>query len=207
MVEEVHEKRFFHINSTPDYSPYKHLKWEPNQKFHIGNEFNPFFGFYERARTYDTKNHVTGEIYPVPAIKFLSQVKNGGINCPNLPTVAHQIGNHFLMLTRETIWEMVRKEEFPEHPSRQKCLWLVEKMDEARYWLQRMEPKHNAQIVEVVVDGKVHIADGSLLIGDSEPYSTYLKKAKAYWQGFSSDNPEKEILFEGDLKVIASHLQ
>ncbi|MGN9525652.1 DUF2441 domain-containing protein [Escherichia coli] len=40
-------------------------------------------------------------------------------------SIGHETAKHFCTYVRELIWESVRTSEFPELPSRQKCIWLT----------------------------------------------------------------------------------
>ena len=48
MVEQVKNRRLFHLTET---KPYKQAL-VAGQKVNIGNDYSPFFGFYEGAREY-----------------------------------------------------------------------------------------------------------------------------------------------------------
>ena len=197
MPETVSGYEFFHVTRILAYNNNPAL--EIAHQFEVGKIRNPFFSFYENELKY-TVNDPSGRI-EVKAIKFLSSVKDGTINCPTLPNIAYEIAEHYIMLVRELIMEEVRKEVAPDAPSRKSCLWVVENIDQARYWLGRLGG--DSRIARLSLDGVIQRADASLLLGDSEPLSVTYANAHSYWQGTMSDSPEPEAVFCGTATVVA----
>jgi hypothetical protein len=197
MVEHVAERTLYHMTAA---KPYKQ-PLTANQLIHVGSEYNPFFGFYEGSREYGV-NQPDGSLIEIKAIAFLRQVRDGLINCPNLPTIATEVATHYIMLVRELIMEEIRCEEFnSEPPSRLRCLYTCDTLDEARYWNRRIGD--SGTICELTCTGTIHRADASLLLGDSEPLSVTKDRARQYWRGELSAAPEMETLFVGDAVVTA----
>ncbi len=97
----------------------------------VGNRSNPFFGFYEGVCRYAVTTREG--IVQVPALKFLKSVSRGEITCPELPRIAVDVAEHYLILAREIIMEQVRREIAPDVPSRQTCLWLTDTLDAAGF--------------------------------------------------------------------------
>lgn len=197
MVERVSGRKLFHLTETKPYKQALVL----DQVVKIGEGFTPFFGFYEGSRTYPVTD-VNGSTVQVPAVKFLKQVQAGNINCPILPAIAVEVAQHYVMLSRELIMEEIRLAEFKgQPPSRQRCLYVCETVEEARYWMQLVGP--SSTICELTCAGTIHRADASLLLGDSEPLSVTRDRARRYWRGEAGESPQWETLFEGEAKVTA----
>lgn len=195
MVEHVSGRKLFHLTET---KPYKQAL-VMGQVVKIGEGYTPFFGFYEGSRTYPVtlENETTIQ---VPAVKFLKQVQAGGINCPNLPAIAAEVAQHYVMLCRELIMEGIRLAEFKGvPPSRQRCLYACDSVDEARSWKQLVGP--GSTVCELTCTGTLHRADASLLLADSEPLSVTRERARKYWRGEASESPQWETLFVGEAKV------
>jgi hypothetical protein len=132
MVERVSGRKLFHLTET---KPYKNA-FVADQVVQIGESYTPFFGFYEGARTYPVTVE-NGTTVQVPAVKFLKQVLAGNIKSQMLPTIAAEVAQHYVMLCRELIMEEIRLAEFDGRPpSRQRCLYACESVEEARYWKQ-----------------------------------------------------------------------
>lgn len=191
----------YHINRLANLSPYALM--QPGASVVVGDLQNPFFRFYEvHARTYRVTDP-NGAVNMVPAIKFLRRVKEGTITPHNLPGDAFEIAQHFMMLARELLWESVRlaDPEFAKLPSRQRCVWLIESLDDVKRWLELMGVRP-VQVVEVKATGRAHVADQSHLAGDSELLSVWYEKARAYWRGERTGSPLIEVIFEGRLDVL-----
>lgn len=197
VVEHIENRTLFHLTES---KPYKKAL-VTGQTIHVGDSYIPYFEFYENALTYSTTVH-DGSVVHVPAVNFLKQVSNGVINCPNLPVVAAEVAQHYIMLCRELIMEEIRVAEFQAlPPSRQRCLYLCESLDEAVRWKPLIG--QDSAICELRCTGTIHRADANLLLEDSEPLSVTRDRARKYWQGEQTDNPHREILFVGDVEVIA----
>jgi hypothetical protein len=199
MVQKVQGVTFYQFTCT---KPYKQA-FQAGQRVEIGEAYTPFFGFYEGSRQYPVTLQ-NGSILQVPATKFLDQVRDGAINCPQLPKIASEVARHYMMLARELLMEQIRLESYPDAPSRQRCLYLAGTVEEARQWQQRIgEP---GAIRSIEVTGTVHRADSNLLLGDSEPLSVTRERAHAYWRGEVSQNPALETLFVGEGLITAADL-
>ncbi|MFZ1885351.1 MAG: DUF2441 domain-containing protein [Rhodoplanes sp.] len=197
MVEQVKDHKLYHVTVT---KPYKQA-FTANQVVYIGDTDNAFFGFYEGAREYPVNEN--GAIVQVKAVAWLKRVRAGTIQ-PDSPqilaNIAAEVTEHYVMLARELIMEELRITEFnSEPPSRQRCLFGCDSLEEARYWDQRIGG--NGTICELTCTGKIHRADARLLLADSEPLSVTRDRARKYWRGEAGDNPEWETLFVGDATV------
>jgi hypothetical protein len=196
MVTEVRDCKLFHLTET---KPYKQA-FALDQQVTIGEVFNPFFGFYESAREYPVLHE--GQTIQVKAVDWLKRVRDGQIRTDQqtLAKIAAEVAVHYVMLCREIIMEEMRREEFDSSPpSRQRCLFVCDTLDEARNWKGFVG---QASIVcELTCTGTTHRADQNWLLGDSEPLSVSIDRARRYWRGEASANPKWETLFVGQAKV------
>ena len=136
------------------------------------------------------------------AVAWLKRVQAGTIRTsPDmLARLAVEVTQHYVMLCRELIMEEIRQKEFNgAPPSRQRCLYACDTLDEARYWNQRIG--ENGTLCELTCTGTIHRADARLLLGDSEPLSVTKDRARKYWRGEAGEQPEWETLFVGDAIV------
>lgn len=201
MVERVTNYRLYHV-TVP--KPYKQ-PFVPNQSVEIGDNDNPFFGFYESVRQYPVMEN--GQLVQVKAVRWLTAVRAGRIDpAPGLlPSIAVEVAQHYVMLCRELVMEEIRKSEFDAMPpSRQRCIFACETLESARAWQRRLGGE--GTICELICAGKIHRADARLLLGDSEPLSVTRERARAYWRGEIGEDPELELLFVGKAVVNASGL-
>jgi Protein of unknown function (DUF2441) len=195
MVEQVENRKLFHVTAT---KPYKQA-FVAGQRVAIGEAYNPYFGFCEDSHHRRVVLE-DGRTVQLPAIKFFDEVKAGTIKSPKIAIIAAEVASHYIMLTRELIMEELRREEFnSEPPSRQRCLYACDTLEEAREWNQRIG--ENGAICELVCAGTLHRADARLLVTDTEPLSVTRDRGRKYWRGEASDNPAWEILFVGEAEV------
>ena len=118
----------------------------------------------------------------------------------NMLSMAHR-------LIRELVFESIRKEFYPELPSRQKCIWLIPDNEKSlEFWNNKLHNKHQ-RIFKVTVDGNIHRAAQKWLEGGTISLNNWYKLAHSYWKGESIGSIEDEILFEGKIKIIEEVIQ
>ena len=105
---------YFHVSRVLAYNP--HADLVVGATVEATSNHNPFFGFYENPRIYSVTT--PNETVQVPAMAFLRMVRDGGVQCSNLPPIAYEIAQHYVMLAREILMEQVRKELDENLPSR-----------------------------------------------------------------------------------------
>ncbi|MBN7760292.1 DUF2441 domain-containing protein [Nitratireductor aquibiodomus] len=190
MVEKIENKRLFHVTRELPYSIHPTLS--VGDTISAFDEYNPFFAFYERPRTYGV--HLEdGTTRQVPAMHWIDCVAKGLVQSPNALTAAQETAKHFQMLSRELLMEIIRLEEASDAPSRQTCLWLADSVEKAQYWHNRLGG--TGRILEVEATGNMHTVDASLLFADADALSDIIRRARLYWRGQASASPEMEILF------------
>ena len=167
-------------------------------EFTVGENTNPFFGFYENTREYPATTP-DGERM-IPAIQLLKGIRDENLEWPNFSTIACQVALHYMMLARELIMEEVKQKIAPDAPSRKTCLWMATDLSEARIWQNRLN--NGGKIAQLRATGITHRVDAAYLLGDSEPLTQTYDKARNYWLGQMSDNPQPEILFSGKATVV-----
>jgi len=109
-------------------------------------------------------------------------------------------------ILRELAAEQVRKEKYAYLPSRFSCMFLSEDKDVALKNLVEIQKRGMGrlfQAVAVKVSGNVFYAREIGLERKALSYSDYLQIAEKYWgQNQFSNDPVKEILFEGNAEII-----
>lgn len=197
----MEDLEFFHINRSVQWSTHQSLT--VGQEVEAGIEMNPYFSFYEKTSMTFPVTIESGQVVHSPAVKFLGSVMRGEVRPVNLPQDAFNVARHFVVLARELFWESIRLEEFPDRPSRHRCIWLCPSLENARDWFSRLDiTKFDYQLLKVSVNGRLHKANELLLLGDSEPLEITRSKAREYWQGLQAEGGREEILFEGRMKVL-----
>ncbi|NPU11369.1 DUF2441 domain-containing protein [Bradyrhizobium sp. 83002] len=200
MVEAVEKRKLYQVTCT---SAYK-TAFTLGQMIDVGNEPNPFFQFYETTLEYPVTDGATGRPYNLNAVEWLHQVKIGVLQtAPQiLAEIAWTVSQHYMMLARELLMEQIRVEDFNSSPpSRQRCLYLSDTIEEARTWLPLLGG--NGAVCELTRTGVIHRADSRQMVILSEPLQVTRDKAKAYWQGKVSADPRMETLFTGKAEVTS----
>jgi Protein of unknown function (DUF2441) len=201
MAESITDGVFYHVAHNKNYVRRERLA--QGSVFTVGHETNPFFGYYDRARTYVV--HKDGENIRVPALKFLRDVKNGRITGSDLPKQAYNVANHYSMLSRELIMEEVRRDTAPDAPSRKSCLWVVDNLSLAAYWQKKIGGR--SRLLKLSLSGKIHLGDAKHLMNESEPLAETYAKAQSYWRSEMTDDALPEILFSGTATVLEDDLE
>lgn len=107
-----------------------------------------------------------------------------------------------LRLNRELIFESIRQEYYPELPSRQKCVWLIPKIEESLdFWGNIIRSKQQ-RIFKVSIDGKIHRSSHKWLNGGTFSVNKWYDLAHKYWKGEGSGNYDDEIILEGKMKLL-----
>jgi hypothetical protein len=168
-----------------------------------GETKNEFMRFYDYQH-FSINNPILGNKYLVDYMKKVSKHKNfvQGENVI-LPI------NAFLRLTKgysyscgfiaEIIFEQVRNEIFSNCPSRFNCMWLCEEND-IPHWKSQFESE--SSVYKVRVTGKLHIADSSVLPGDTLSHDEIRKIAYDYWNGIIKRDSSREMLFYGKVEIV-----
>lgn len=121
---------------------------------------------------------------------------------PNVTTNEKQLLQEFSTYVRERIFEDVRIKNFPECPSRMKCIWLMpESQESMNYWKQKIPNYLN--IVKFKCSGTIHEGDERYLLPLYFNLALQRNLAMSYWSGtsVSNDDKYKEILFIGEATV------
>ena len=97
---------------------------------------------------------------------------------------------------KELIFEEVRKEVDTELPSRMKCLYVCESMEDINKWLEifkRTNKKNkDYQIVKLELTGKCVTLDASYVLRQNISLNKKREQAKSYWNGEVKDDENGE---------------
>lgn len=199
-MTKICDKTLFHITRHHQHSRFYPLSVGSN--FDVGTQYNPFFHYYENP-TFERVNTPDGSIEHVGSVDFfLKRVRDRditGVSYEVLAAKAASTSENYQILSQELLMENARLNHAPEAPSRLRCLWTTETMQQCRDW-QKLLP--NGRIVELKATGQTIEADSNLLPRQGDPLSTFLDKATRYWTGEHSANPILEILFVGTATVV-----
>lgn len=114
--------------------------------------------------------------------------------------------NEYVIFARETLFEEVRQNYFPELPSRQKCIWLIPPNNEQiTFWLNALKcPDGKYQILKLECSGKVFFANEKYLKNTLGNFNLIRGNAFNYWSGHDADETYLgiECLFNGFVNVV-----
>jgi hypothetical protein len=111
-----------------------------------------------------------------------------------------------LLAVRELVFEDVRRKEFSDLPSRHTCLYLCpDRPESVRYWWQGIAtqgPDPHRKIFEVEATGNRFLAPDMVTL-QTMSVEEWESLARRYWSPHDAGSVSDEILFAGDIEVIA----
>jgi hypothetical protein len=118
-----------------------------------------------------------------------------------------ELDHHLKVALRELAMEEVRKEKYPNYPSRLSSLYVSNSKEEAEKWynlfIELGRPTYS--IVKVEVDGNVYVGDAHNCFDGTIDKNKNLELAENYWkykENLEGKEPIVEILASGKIKVI-----
>jgi hypothetical protein len=118
-----------------------------------------------------------------------------------------ELEHHLKVALRELAMEEVRKEKYPDYPSRLSSLYISNTLSEAEKWynlfIELGRPTYS--IVKVEVDGNIYIGDANNCFDGTIDREKNLELAEKYWkykENIEGKEPIVEILASGKNKVI-----
>lgn len=117
-----------------------------------------------------------------------------------------ELEHHTMVALRELALEHVRRERFPQYPSRLHCLYVSESLKESRQWgmffAQLGRPTYH--IVKLEISGRKFVGNANLCFQGTPNRERNLELAGRYWQvspDLSGERPVWEILVDGKVCV------
>ncbi len=118
-----------------------------------------------------------------------------------------EFDHHLKVALRELALEEVRKEKYPNYPSRLSSLYVSNTLEEAEKWYELFiklgRPTYS--IVKVEVDGNEFVGDAHNCFDGTKDKEKNLELAEYYWKrkdNFKDKEPIIEIIVDGKIKVI-----
>lgn len=104
---------------------------------------------------------------------------------------------------RELAMEKVRREEFPQYPSRMACLYTSQTIEEAQSWAGFFKNigRDVYSIVKLRVYGRTFSADACNCFDGTGEETADLPPARRYWQIAPTEKPVIETLADGRIVV------
>lgn len=205
----LNDAKLYHIHVLKDKSnkPNKHSnKWELGNKLIFGEQSSCNMNLLFERVFHPYINIEWEKEMLMQLIKkriILNEKKQ--IRDVNANYYQQGIINKYLQLTREIIFEEVRKALFPDKPSRLCGIWLTDD-ENLGTWLRVMPNKQFPQKLFLVnFIGNAHKADGRWITQVSLSFDKIYKSSIGYWSGKLFSNrgkPHFEFICTGSIEII-----
>lgn len=187
MISNITNEIYYHINTG--------LKLKVGDTLKIGEKFNNFY--YDIYNIEHLEKDKDANQYLIDMKKEQNLIFDNSIANLVFRTV-----NDDAMITRELMFEEVRKEMNFNLPSRLKCLYVCKTKEEIKDWISifKRTNKREFQILKLKLTGKIFTGDASFILRQNISLNKKKEQAKMYWNGERKDNIN-EYLFVGDAIV------
>jgi hypothetical protein len=118
-----------------------------------------------------------------------------------------ELEHHLKVALRELALEEIRKNKYPDYPSRLSSLYVSNTLEESEKWYDYFVNlgRPTFQIVKVSVDGNSFIGDACNCFDGTINMNYNLEQAEIYWQARDNTKgkePIYETIVDGKIKVI-----
>lgn len=161
-----------------------------------GDGFNSYF---IKISDYHSCIPVSG--VEMPLLGFLNSGIVGLYPAQKIADACSSIVESHFKIIREYEFERVRASEFPDLPSRMRCLWMTDK-SLISHWNQRLDDRENKRLLRVSAHGKIHRANEGFLPVEVKPMAELQELARAYWRGEDHEKGKFELLLEGSMTIL-----
>lgn len=187
VINNITDEIYYHINTSQNL--------QIGDILEIGKRFNNFY--YEIYNTEHLEKGKDANQYLINMKKEKNLVLNN-----DTANLVFKTINDDAMITRELMFEEVRKELNSNLPSRLKCLYVCKTKKEIKDWINIFSRtnKKDFQIVKLKLTGKIFIGDASFILRQNISLNKKKEQAKMYWSGKKKDNIN-EYLFIGTAVV------
>ena len=114
--------------------------------------------------------------------------------------------HHLDVALRELAMEEVRREKYPQYPSRMACLYVSRELEESHRWGEFFARigRPTYAIVELKITGRVFVGNACNCFDGTPDKAENLAKAERYWenQPNTEDGEIWEMLADGDIEVV-----
>ena len=118
-----------------------------------------------------------------------------------------ELDHHLKVALRELALEEIRKNKYPNYPSRLASLYVSNTIEEAESWynyfVELGRPTYS--IVKVAVEGREYIGDANNCFDGTIDKEKNMQLAEYYWNSqtnIKNKEPIHEILVDGTIRVI-----
>lgn len=120
---------------------------------------------------------------------------------------AEKLEHHTSVALRELALEEVRREKYPDYPSRMSCLYVSGTLEEAEKWAAFFAKigRPTYHIVRLSIDGRCFIGDATKCFDGRLSHQENLRLAERYWRNEPDEQGEPpvcEMLVDGEITVL-----
>lgn len=115
--------------------------------------------------------------------------------------------HHLDVALRELAMEQVRREKFPQYPSRMACLYVSRELEESKRWGEFFARigRPTYAIVEMEVRGRCFVGNACNCFDGTPDRAANLAAAEHYWLNLpdrDGEEPIWEMLVDGEIEVV-----
>lgn len=114
--------------------------------------------------------------------------------------------HHLDVAIRELAMEQVRRERYPQYPSRTACLYVSRELAPAKEWAAYFARlgRPTYAIAELEVEGRCFVGDAINCFDGTPDQADNLARAERYWSNAPNGEGEPiwEMLVDGDIRVV-----
>ena len=114
--------------------------------------------------------------------------------------------HHLDVALRELAMEEVRREKYPQYPSRMACLYVSRELEESRRWGEFFARigRPTYAIVELKITGRIFVGNACNCFDGMPDKAANLAQSERYWQNLPNeeDGCIWEMLADGDIEVV-----
>lgn len=202
-----------HVENSTYYHIQRNGKWKKGEIHFIGKNKNPFVSYFDTTihcikdpgteKSYNI-NFVAEEMLNYNRTGIKNSALDGFYHFDTQKTLAEVLAalKEYLLFTREVIFEEVRKDFFPDRPSRYRGIWVIpHDLKCLQYWWDTLGK--SGTILELQITGKLHRANQQYLTLNTNRLDFIRQEAFKYWASTTGINEvEEECLFEGFAEVV-----
>ncbi len=191
MINHITDEIYYHIHSQSQLGQ----NLQVGDTLEIGQKFNNFY--YEIYNIEHLENGKDANQHLID----MKKEENLELNNDTANLIFKTINDN-AMITRELMFEEVRKELNINLPSRLKCLYVCKTKREIKDWINIFSRtnKKDFQILKLKLTGDIFIGDASFILRQNISLNRKKEQAKMYWSGKKKDNIN-EYLFIGTAVV------
>ncbi|WP_164670225.1 DUF2441 domain-containing protein [Virgibacillus doumboii] len=159
---------------------------------------------YHITRKPNPKGYAVGDVLETSEEgynKFFGDYDVQDMSALSNPAAVTQGLTYYWHFARETAFEDVRKQDYSEYPSRQRCLWLSGNSNIDNWILEMGFNPSTHQILELNLEGNLFKCDSTFVNGKPRSLNTVRENARRYWNQEIVDENKIEYLFEGKATV------